>query len=532
MPSSDRVIAPVAVRLSAIERQPGAYRAGSFGEQLRRRIGEHLFWRGALGWRVQGADIDLDLVGNSEGLAAGRDDGDAGAAAEDVIDEDGGGIHDVLAVVDQQQHAAPGQERDEPVAEVSGRDGTIHRHAKGVGDRDRHLIGGVHRRQTHAEGTVRIVRGRADDGGQGQGGLPGASGTNEGEQSCAAEELGDGVQLVVAADQRADHVGQVRRRRAVLVGAGLVSRHREVNGRGPCRRRIGCRRCRRSCWAGGHVPRGAEGGVLAQHPLVQRPQGHRRFKAEGLGEDLPGAGVHVEGVGLPAAAVQRQHQQPGERLRRRILGDDGFEVGDDFPVPAQRQRHLRAFGHGRHPELGQAGGFGHGPLFDCEVAERVTAPQREGVVVGLHVGRVHTAVVGCVRGGRARVADAIGEVERVHSRGVDGGAVPGRLAGDDVADPHGLEGAPQLGHANLQRVHRVDRQRRFRPQPVDEHGGRDGAAGVEEELGEQRAFGGAGKLHGCAVDTDLHRPEQPVSHVVQCRSPSARRPSSSAGADA
>ena len=189
-------------------------------------------------------------------------------------------------------------------------------------------------------------------------------------------------------------------------------------------------------------------------------------------------------------------------------------------VPPERQRELGAFGHRSQPELGEAGGFGGGPLLGREVAERVTAPQRERVVVGLHVGRADTAVVALrgVRGGRARGPDAVGEVEGVDRRGVDAGAVPDPFAGDDVADPHGFEGATQLGDPDLQRVHRVDRQRRLRPQPVDEHGGRDGAAGAEEELGEQGAFGGAGQLHGCTVDPDLHRPEQPESHLVHCRS--------------
>ena len=216
-----------------VEQQPGAHGAGAFGEQLRRRVAEHLAWRGVLRWRLQRADGDLHLVGDGERFAAGGDDGDAGAAAEDVVDEGGGGIDDVLAVVDQQQHAAPGQERDEPVAEVAGRGGAIHRHAEGVGDRDRHLVGGVDRRQPHPEGAVRVVRRGADDGGERQGGLPGAAGADEGQQPYAAEELGDGVQLGVAADQRADHGGQVRRRRPVLLGAGPVRRHRDRNSRGP-----------------------------------------------------------------------------------------------------------------------------------------------------------------------------------------------------------------------------------------------------------------------------------------------------------
>ena len=393
-----------------------------------------------LRWRFQRADGDLHLVGNGERFAAGGDHGDAGAAAEDVLDEGGGGVHDVLAVVDQQQHAAPGQERDEPVAEVAGRGGAVHRHAEGVGDRERHLVGGVDRRQPHPEGAVGVVRRHADDGGERQGGLPGAAGADEGQQPYAAEELGDGVQLGVAADQRADHGGQVRRRPPVLIGAGPVCRHRDRRSRRASRPNLrrASRRGRRCCCGGGdHVLLGAEGGVLAQHPLVQGPQRHRRFEAEGLVEHLPGAGVHVEGVGLPAAAVQRQHQQPGERLQGRVTGDDRFEVADDFQVPTERQRDLGAFGHRSQPELGEAGGFGGGPLFDREVAERVTTPQRERVVIGLHVGRLDAAVVGCVRGGRARGPDAVSEVERVHRRGVDGGAVPDPFAGDDVADPHG-----------------------------------------------------------------------------------------------
>ena len=131
------------------EQQPGAYGAGPFGEQLRRWVVEHLAWRGVLRWRFQRADGDLHLVGDGERFPAGGDNGDAGAAAEDVVDEGGGGIHDVLAVVDQQQHPAPGQERDEPVSEVAGRNGAVHRHAERVGDRDRHLVGGVDRRQPH-----------------------------------------------------------------------------------------------------------------------------------------------------------------------------------------------------------------------------------------------------------------------------------------------------------------------------------------------------------------------------------------------
>ena len=236
-----------------VEHQPRAYGAGPFGEQLRRRVVEHLARRGVLGGRFQRADGDLHLVGDGERFAAGGDDGDVGAAAEDVVDEDGGGVHDVLAVVDQKQHAALGQERDEPVAQVVGRGGAVQRHAEGVGERDRHLVGGGDRRQPHPEGTVGVVRRRADDGGERQGRLPGAAGADEGEQPYAAEELGDGVQLGVAADERAQHGGQVRRRRAVLVGAGAVCRHRHRSSQWAAPPEQPTDVARRQRWQ--HVPR-------------------------------------------------------------------------------------------------------------------------------------------------------------------------------------------------------------------------------------------------------------------------------------
>ena len=80
---------------------------------------------------------------------------------------------------------------------------------------------------------------------------------------------------------------------------------------------------------------------------MQGPQRHRGFEAEGLVEDVAGAGVHLECVGLAAAAVEGDHQQTGERLQGRVVGDDRFEVGDDLEVPAQRQRDLGAFGESR-----------------------------------------------------------------------------------------------------------------------------------------------------------------------------------------
>ena len=48
----------------------------------------------------------------------------------------------------------------------------------------------------------------------------------------------------------------------------------------------------------------------------------------------------------------------------------------------------------------------------------------------------------------------------------------------------------------------------------------DAAQAMGAAIGNRSSgtFGDAGQLHGCTTDADLHRPEQPVSHVVHCRS--------------
>ena len=133
-----------------------------------------------------------------------------------------------------------------------------------------------------------------------------------------------------------------------------------------------------------------------------------------------------------------------------------------------------------------------------EVAERVTPPQGQRVVVGLQVRLVDAAVVGCVaaavRAARMRSA----KLERVHRRRVDVRAVPDAFAGDDVADADGLEARRSLEtricSAFIGSTGSVD---------SDHSRSTSMVAGMvrpgEQELGEQGAFGGAGQGHG------LHR---------------------------
>ena len=86
-----------------VEHQPGPDGAGPFGEQLRGGVPEHRAGRDVRRRRVQRPDRHLHLVGDGERLPAGGEHRDVGAVTEDVVDERGGRVDDVLAVVDQEQ---------------------------------------------------------------------------------------------------------------------------------------------------------------------------------------------------------------------------------------------------------------------------------------------------------------------------------------------------------------------------------------------------------------------------------------------
>ena len=141
-----------------VEDGPRASRAGTLHEQLRGRIGEDLLRTGA---SSGGASSGPTLTWTSSGTASASRlvarIGDVGAATEDVVGQSRGCVDDVLAVVEKQQQLPVGEVAVEPLADVTFGGGAVHRHAERVRDRDGNLIGGVQRRQSHPEDTIREV---------------------------------------------------------------------------------------------------------------------------------------------------------------------------------------------------------------------------------------------------------------------------------------------------------------------------------------------------------------------------------------
>ena len=97
-------------RVAVIQMEVAIDRPGPLDEQRhgvgKQRLGET--WPGRVGQR-QRRDVDDDLASHAECLPAGREDANARSGAEDIGGEEGGRREDVLAVVEDEEAALPGE---------------------------------------------------------------------------------------------------------------------------------------------------------------------------------------------------------------------------------------------------------------------------------------------------------------------------------------------------------------------------------------------------------------------------------------
>ena len=96
---------------------------------------------------------------------------------------------------------------------------------------------------------------------------------------------------------------------------------------------------------------GLERGILGQDRPLERLQRRRRLDPEALDQRVPRRAVRLERLGLPAGAVQREHQLAAEALAQRVLGDEGLELGDERRMPAERELRLDPLLERREPQL-------------------------------------------------------------------------------------------------------------------------------------------------------------------------------------
>lgn len=246
----------------------------------------------------------------------------------------------MLAVVEHQQRRAVAQRRDQPV-------GGVLRFAlpeRGVpqAQRGQHRaddVRGPVRRQLGEGDRARLGRRDLD----GQACLAGTAGPGERHEPGARQQVRDLPQLVVTADEAGQLRGQRRDRRLL----GFAAKHREV--------RFG------------------------------------DFRA-GVGAQLVGqgaAGVLERGqrVGGPARGVQRPDELRARPFPQGPLGDGLAQAGEDVFGLAQSQPGLDVVVGRLGPQLVEPGGLGGGERRVRQVAERGSAPQRQGLAQDVCGGR-------------------------------------------------------------------------------------------------------------------------------------------------
>ena len=119
--------------------------------------------------------------------------------------------------------------------------------------------------------------------------------------------------------------------------------------------------------------------ILGEDGRVQPAQLRPRVDAELLDQDRPGPLVGQQRIGLPARAVQRQHQLGPQPLPQRMVADQPLQLGHQLPMPTHPQVGLEAILQGDQPQLGQPVGLGHRDVSVQELLECLPPPQPQGL---------------------------------------------------------------------------------------------------------------------------------------------------------
>ena len=87
--------------------------------------------------------------------------------------------------------------------------------------------------------------------------------------------------------------------------------------------------------------------------------------------------VGGERLGLPARAVQREHELAAQALPQRMLGDEGLELADHVLGPAERDVGVDPVRDAGEPEVLETGDLGLGEELASHVGEGGASPDRE-----------------------------------------------------------------------------------------------------------------------------------------------------------
>ena len=239
-----------------------------------------------------------------------------------------------------------------------------------------------------------------------------------------------------------------------------------------------------------------EGGVLAQDRLLELLQRPARLDPELLRQRPPGVPVGLERVGLPAAAIEREHQLSPEPLAERMPRDQRLELAHEPRVHAEQQVGVDAILDRGQVQFLEPPDLRPGERLRGELGERRAAPERER--------RLRVAA----REEAARLPGPLLEAGQVEVAGVELEQVAARTRPDHVCL---RQRAAQAGDVHLQRLRGVG-GRRLRPEQLDQAAGGDDVVRVQEQERQQRPLLSASELDLACGPLDLERSEDPELH--------------------
>ena len=146
----------------------------------------------------------------------------------------------------------------------------------------------------------------------------------------------------------------------------------------------------------GHDPTGEKGPhdlALLVRRCTDRPRCEARFVAEDLrleplelragldSEFVDEAGacilVHLQGLRLPARTIQREHELPAERLAKRMLADEPFQLADHVAVTTELEVGVDLLPAGDEPKLLEPTGLRLREVVERELRQCRPTPQGE-----------------------------------------------------------------------------------------------------------------------------------------------------------
>ena len=249
------------------------------------------------------------------------------------------------------------------------------------------------------------------------------------------------------------------------------------------------------------VEKGVEGRILYEDGSLELLQRNARLEAQLDVQVLARLPVHRQSFGLPAAAVEREHQLRAQAFTQRLLRDRCLELAHQRRVPAERQLGVDALFHGGEAKLLEPLHLDARERLELEIGEGPAAPQR----LRLAKQRGGACRVS-LRERRASCGDLLLEEIEIELARFDAQEIAGSAGREprllDAVRGESLAQPPDLHSKNM-----VGLGARLALQLRDQPIARDHTVGAEQQQREQSALLRTADAHGDAVEANIQRAE-------------------------